>query len=388
MGTFRIITPTSIGTNTIHETLDGINFGTSDPELIAGIIADGTTNNLVLGHVSLDAVSGTIHFNFDQNNPIISLDGNAPVSFNSLPAGFTPLTAGFSLLACSFDASQIFLHLQGFSDEGPAIIPPVCGSPGIVSLNYSSSSPPTMLSIIDNGFGIRVAFNSIGSQNWCYKFSFIGTYGIQQFKFTLQPSPPVKPGDHVVITSDPVDPKHLNLKDITEVDIVPVDPDDPTDIPIKITKFLVQTEFYLEFILPSFFLNKKPKQVEIELIGNGVQFSGSVSAGFLDTIYFTAASGIYVLSSGKTSDTLYNRNLVFPVVTPRLELMSLFGDDNIEYQTYYLLKQNIIINDTYGEIELDSAESEDDLFITTSVDVIGSSEFNIPNPFIKTSFVP
>ena len=46
--------------------------------------------------------------------------------------------------------------------------------------------------------------------------------------------------------------------------------------------------------------------VDVFVVGNGVQFSGTVLAGNL-TVTFVDASGIYVLTNLKPTDTLYDR---------------------------------------------------------------------------------
>lgn len=368
------------------------NGASDDAGLLSGLL-DFSGDNIHTAHYTQFTTGGglatffnEISFSFSHSDLIFSLDGNPSISYDELPDGFTILTGILSVLIegnnfsiGDFMSAQFgILPSQIDSNLGDSVFNPIFNISGMKISDF-----------IDNILNLqsRTSNLPVGAGSTSHQFfglSISGTYDIEQFQFTfnLQPSQPVKPGDPVVITSDPKDPKHLNLKNLT----LTITPEDPDDDPIPVKKILVQTESYLEFLLPDFSL-KKPKILEIELIGNGVQFSGSVSAGILDTIYFNAASGIYVLTPGKTTDTLYDRNLVFPITTPKINLNLLFEEDN-EYQTRYLLKSNIIIDDIYGELEIESVEDEDEFIISESVDRIGTSDFNIPNPFIKTGFIP
>lgn len=113
------------------------------------------------------------------------------------------------------------------------------------------------------------------------------------FQFTIDPPTlsNVDRGQEVIIESDPLDPDALQLDQLTlELDGIPITP-------------TTQTANLLIFYIPLDFPNEG--DMELVAIGNGTQFSGSIALAAY-TILVTNGSGIYVLSLGKTNDTLYS----------------------------------------------------------------------------------
>ncbi len=78
-----------------------------------------------------------------------------------------------------------------------------------------------------------------------------------------------------------------------------------------ISTFIFQSPQQIQFYFPQFGNLNSGNTVALfanmvnALDSNGVQFSGSVFLGLV-TILFADASGIYQLSPGKRTDTLYN----------------------------------------------------------------------------------
>ena len=220
MGTFSITTPVTVGTKTVQETHEEVSVGTSDADLITGLLGNGSTAILGYGADinSNTAVSGVLRFGFDQTTAIIKLDGNPAISFNSLPAGFTPSTAILSVTSGATEGydgvhviSNNLLYLQlGAGIESTAFLPDnSITTPA--SLSYAVI--PSMLDIILNGFGFRWAWNATpnfpeadipaNSQfGYTFNYSFTGTYSIiptacyfnsltNHYKFaSVDPGPP------------------------------------------------------------------------------------------------------------------------------------------------------------------------------------------------------
>ena len=196
MGTFSITTPVTVGTKTVQETHEEVSVGTSDADLITGLLGNGSTAILGYGADvnSNTAVSGVLRFGFDQTTAIIKLDGNPAISFNSLPAGFTPSTATLSVTSgatTGYDGVHTtfnnLLYLQlDVGTESTAFLPDNGSTTPAV---FSYAVVPSMLNIILNGFGFRWAWNAtpnspgadIPANNqfgYTFNYSFTGTYSI------------------------------------------------------------------------------------------------------------------------------------------------------------------------------------------------------------------
>src|SRR6266581_3248837 len=151
--------------------------------------------------------------------------------------------------------------------------------------------PTTMLNLVNNGCGLRV----LGLPTNFFKFDqqyVEGTYNIISTGWTL-PLTTVKAGDKVTLTSI------SNLaQGVTGVQFGT----QPTKVASQ--DFLEQTPTQITFYMPEFGNVTGPLSVSV--VGNGVQFSGTVLLGPL-TVLFVDASGIYVLTNLKPSDTLYDR---------------------------------------------------------------------------------
>jgi len=131
-------------------------------------------------------------------------------------------------------------------------------------------------------------------------FYLTGTYALENFQFNLNnSSQPVESNvTQVTITSDPDDPDHLKLDQLDPTTPIQVD---GTDVPL--INIISQSEFELVFVI---FFTGTPQVVTVSVTGNGTQFSGSVTLGKLETIYFLNAPGIYFLDSSATADVLYD----------------------------------------------------------------------------------
>lgn len=246
----------------------------------------------------------------------IFLDGSSSgLEFNGLPAGFVPTSAAVKCYICSADAAfpfNLFLQKNSFS-EGPAHLIDFSSPPQLISFLYDFSvTPPTMLDIVTNGCGVRVAKIALDFQARIQRPSidiigmlFIeGTYQIQSYPFTLE-TPATLPdvGSTITITAP------SGLKDVTEIEIKYADPAVPGTIKtltILAASFIIFTDGEITFLLPAF--DNSPVLYFYFGITTAT-FSGSVFLGTLLTIFFTDATGIYTLVPNKTNDTLYINNI-------------------------------------------------------------------------------
>lgn len=423
MGTFSIITPISVQSNSISPTSTGAIdplFPASSAQIIAGLIAPGDflTNDVELGLADgiNPSISGLLRFDFDQSTSIISLDGNPAISFNNLPAGFVPLTCIFSLVSFGTQTAgpnNVFLQMDSFT-EGPVFQPPIL-PPYLIGV-VSYSPPPTMFDIIHNGCGIRVAFAGSNESVAVCGFSFTGTYDIQSFSWTItNPDIPVKAGpkkfrtpststnliDNVItITSPsgppPPDPPALDftkLNTATPITLKFVAEDGTlVTFNIPLISVTVLTANLLTFLIPitlipviiQYYPSGLPARLSISIFanGNGTQFSGSIQLGTL-TLLIADGSGIYRIILDKTSDTIYNRDSGYETLN---ELIMLSLSDEFETEDFFRLLEypyKILAN------ENDEEEIDPDLFSVIGIlqGVVTTFDIKIPNPFIETGYI-
>jgi hypothetical protein len=310
-GTFRITTPVTVSTKTVVQANEEFSGLYTDAALIAGVIGNGIAAILGLGDHLVDgtAVSGIIRFNFDQNTAIISVDGAPAISFNSLPSGFTVSSAILSLgTEGSSSGGNEYLQLDSLTEGNP--IP--FGTPAMHSLAYDFSQipQPTMLDIINNGFGIRAAFNDIHQFCYGYSFSITGTYFIQSWSWDMPVTTAIKAGDKFEIDAVPdlIDPTvipDVTLKDIAAIVLAYTDIDgNEVVVEVLAQDFLVWNYRQIIFYFPRF-RQIIDSTIRIYAVGNGTQFSGTVLLGTLSVI-FADVSGIYTLVPNKRTDTVYD----------------------------------------------------------------------------------
>lgn len=234
------------------------------------------------------------------------LDGAAvPTPFGSLPPGFTPTSASIRSkvnFASNGTTFRRFVQFASLLEEVEIIV----GAGVINSTPFPNPTIPSALNLLNNGMGIRHLLAGIGANNVQIDLLEIeGNYDSVAFQYTLDPAAgsdveantpdingePANNGTLITIESDPLDPTHLLLDELT--------------ISVTCGSVIIktQTETLLEFWIPSSCSGSG--STNITATGNGVQFSGSVNLGALN-ILETDGSGIYVITPGKTNDTLYS----------------------------------------------------------------------------------
>lgn len=299
MGTYQVDICVSVGTKTGE--WEGENTG-ADAELIAGINNQVIDAVLLKGgklHIASPSAVGTwlIRFGFDQNSDIISLDGAPHISYNNLPAGFGILADAVLTIGSrgSVTTGGSSLKLQSGPLTESAALPFVGG---IGANGYVFALPvfpvPTMLDIINDGFGIETTYTGATDFSAFYFARITGTYTTFAFSWDMsQDGENAAVGELITITSEfSIDP--ANSMDLTHVTL---------SMACGIIVPIIQTTDLFTFLVPDS-CDDAGLQT-LTATGDGTQFSGSVALGTL-TILLTNASGIYTLVPGKRQDTYYS----------------------------------------------------------------------------------
>ena len=377
---------------------------TDDISLLAAINSTVQENpSLYAGWKTGDVnVTGTwtIRFIMLLNDAIISLDGNPPISFVSLPSGATPLTATLQVSVAqptSLNGDQSgTLYLQRSSlVQSDNLSQRLSHTPVIKSFSYSGNL--TFLDILADGCGIVCEFVTAGtiSQEF-FNLQITGTYAIQS-NSQIEPSitsplTGVVVGDKIKITSpigglDGVEQVILNYED-HEI-ILNIDSQDPYmsidgEIYNWLNFIILQQAYQFWFYLPYGF-GTFSGPVLVTLVGNGQQFSGSVTAGVLEVL-FSDASGIYTLVKSQTNDIIYTRDGITTI--NKLIMLNLSEDDEIVDDSFFKLLGYPRAILAMSNLDEDDIETEDFYRIATAQDVVIPVSVEIPSPYIKTAFLP
>lgn len=342
-----------------------------------------------------------------------SLDGGSPISFFSLPAGFTPLTA-----IAQVNVSSVF-------SAPPALVAHFTVSIGgftfpldQISLNLALAGTITALdlqnlAIIINGICNSNINQILNADAQVSIAQVVGTYAIQQSSFSpaiQNPTVPVRTGNKVVINStvvgginngqsgtglDGVAQIRLNythpIKGAQVITLLTYSGNQDPSLIINGVQYYWQDLIFVKkpptlwFYLPPGF-GDYTGPVIVTLIGNGIQFSGSVGVGIINVIS-SDGSGIYTLDKTKTSDTLYFRS---GYTTDLRQIMSSFveeidNDDNNMYSMLSYPRRILELSDS----DLDEDYEQELLMMIGALRiVVVSLSVEIPSPFIKTSFLP
>lgn len=312
MGTF-IIRPTFANVGRVIFT------GGTPPQDFSGwysptsssLITAMLTNTFLTAYASND--TGAVEVGFTNTircssaGACIYLDGAlTPVAFNDLPPGFTVISAVVRARANLGASGQPDASYNGefYLQRVNAVDGPIYTNP------YTVSPVPSMLDLVNDGFGLKVkiiACPNLGDHSEVVNINELrveGVYAASSFTWTLVNNSPVQAGSTITVISDP-DEDPLLLDELDDITIDFLD-ENSVQRSIIIPSFITATPNFLSFILTlgGYF----PQIITITAVGNGTQFSGSVALGKLSTIYFLNAPGIYRIITNKTSDTLYDVN--------------------------------------------------------------------------------
>ena len=352
------------------------------PHTILDCILSQTWVNIFQAAVSADTVtvsfSDVLRFIFSGN--CIYLDGSlTPISFSALPAGFIATSASVKI-----DPSILpEVNLGGSSHY---YLQQANGFAGVVDTPSYPYANPDIVNILSFGCGLEVHILNIpavsqGNVVLIFNLRVEGTYSIGATRFTLQNSTtPVRAGDKVKVTS-----LTGGLDGVAQ--IVISDPTTGLSVTIDAGSYyiILQQPDMFWFYIPFDFVGDDDL-ITIELIGDGVEFSGSVDLGTLQLLS-EDATGIYELVKGQTNDIIYTRDGY--TTDPSLLMLP----DMMENELYYdnddffsLLRYpyQILSSEDYQD-DIDQS----DFSITSSARfVIVPLNVEIPSPFIKTAFLP
>lgn len=417
-GTFTIVQPTVL-VSLIGGRTDGVaspgwynpltgEFPVTDADLLLGLTPLSELNTIVVPNSGV--VTQAIVVNFDQSTPIFLLDGSlVPISFNSLPSGFVITSA--LLNAAIFGgilngANGVLTFSYGFL---PNVVRSMTGSEiDITNFQFAPTGSLSPLDFISNRIGFSAVIDTtytgaptpIATGYIIGAVTITGTYTIQASQFTLlNASTPIYVGDKIKVTTTPPiiidhnDPNpppgvlqgvqeiHFNYTDFNGIaQTVIIDQNSFS------TYVIVQDSNNLWFYLPPGFGSFKGP-VLIILVGDGVQFSGSVVLGTLQ-ILFEDATGIYSLMKNQTDDVLYFR----AGFTTDIRLIMLSDEsyqDEIDEESFFNMlpyPRKILAQTNFDE----DLEGDYNNFFITSVlrTIIITKDVEIPSPFIKTAFLP
>lgn len=375
-------------------------------------IAIGAGNNA--SHLIAN-VTGSYIANYDIQGSNFFLDGSlVGIPFSGLPSGFKPtglqsLTTPNLLVSDGTFVGSVS-GFQGAGESTSGIL--TYGTYGSVNITNPPGTPDNFTinniaftDAIDliNILSITISnvYNGIDSNGGSSVdvIDLIGNYEIQQSQFspTIENSSiPIRIGDKIKITASE------GLDGVEQVILTWTDSETGAhEIVLNIDSqefwmsidgviywwlnwiILQQPEFFW-FYLP-FGFRKYKGPVLIKLVGNGTQFSGTVTAGTIN-ILFSDASGIYTLVDSQTNDIIYTRDGITSITN--LIMLNIFGDDEIIDDDFF--KMLPYPRKILGMINIDEDDIEIENFFRIAIDqdVVIPEEVEIPSPFIKTAFLP
>lgn len=380
----------------------------NDSDLVAGINQQTIANTLL----SVGKLTGTdptavgawlARFGFALNVSCISVDGAPAVSFAGLPSGFTPLSATLKIGSRgSIVTAGSSLKLQLDSSRESAALSFIAGNSATayqLAYDFSIFPNPSILDIISNGFGLAPTFTGASNFASFYNFRIDGTYEIQ-LNPEVQPSiedstTSIIVGDKVKIASaigglTGVEQVQLTYTDQGvnhEIDLI-IDDEEPQLIIDGVIywwiDFIILQDFYQFWFYLPFGFRRFKGPVLVTLVGNGTQFSGSVTAGVLEVI-FADTSGIYSLVEHQGNDIIYTREgyttLNKLIMLSDIKEHEVYEDEFFGFLNYpYKMLSRIDAEEDY--------EPEDFSMIATPQIVTIPLTVEIPSPFVKLAFLP
>ncbi len=288
-----------------------------------GLATPGWTDNLRAGNGAyFSNISGALispinlTFFINENSLGISLDGNPEINWNSLPAGFQivtiNLTATANMSGRVADPSNNMRIISGSYDSGPILVNPLT----ITNQALTVSNPESAFQFLSRKI-LCTSDGIINGSALLDRFNlslvkFSGTYQIVGVSWTLENDGTlVTPGTTVIHLIAPGDSGGVGL-DFTHVSQFTLEYINSSGVLQTINipgGSVVSTSSSASITIPSTG-GDTPAIINIGATGDGTQFSGSIALGEMLTIFFTDGSGIYRLVEDKTNDTLYINDTV------------------------------------------------------------------------------
>lgn len=309
MGTFSVNFGSTVWPNVIVSGLRG-SLTTKGWCSLGGDSTNAGLSGAIGQYTLIDhsAIADSISFEIAPSGLGIFIDTLGAIEWNILPMGilFTNVTINISGVAISaIGATSTFRFTCGLYDSGA-----ISTALGPIAQNINPGVAYTSLQILN--IVAKLAFTSSGnavisSPTQVLAFDGIyltGNYIIQKFQATMTPANPFTAvADPITITSQSGNANAADLSHVVSINIGYYDSSSVFHIVnIPAGSFVSQSQFSIVFDMINF---STAIQVFVDIVSDGTQFSGSITLGSLPTINFTDGTGIYVLSPGKTNDTLY-----------------------------------------------------------------------------------
>jgi len=260
------------------------------------------TNGLI--QMQFGAVTqATLHFDTGGSNIILDGDEGHPYEFNGLPAGFVALSAEVvaEYFKDLFDPLNIYtIHLQKDATTESSPFTVVTEANTFITFPYVFSLGLPTMLDIVHN-GCGLRLNASGAG---FRPVFFQVLDIEGTYDIISYTWTLENPGPVVPSTTPITVTSGTL-DLSDLDIFIqyIDPGTGDVITTPAIQILTQEEHLLIFIVD---FPIDVFEIKILAVGNnGTQFSGSVILGTLTTIYFTDASGIYKLVVSQKFDTLY-----------------------------------------------------------------------------------
>jgi hypothetical protein len=324
---------------------------------------------------------------------------------NDLPAGFTPLTVQLNYSGGIQNVDLGFISFFDGTDAGAnancifTVFFDLMTTMRVLSAgNNSYFTPPasfvdgrypgaSAIDLFNNGYGFEFVDNDFPDENLLSLdyLNITGTYEIVQQQTTIPPitvqnTLPVQAGDPITINDT-----SGTLEGVSSIILTPAT-GSPITVPFDSYYIITQIPNQLVFYLPIGF-GTYTGPLTITLVGNGIEFSGSVTAGTV-TVSFADGSGIYVLQDNQPYDDLYLRTQITTIQELFLQL-----DEDLSNSFAIKSEEN---SDFYSQLTYPRAvlaqSEEDELDSFSLIGALSNATLTntvpIPSPFIKTSFLP
>jgi hypothetical protein len=238
------------------------------------------------------------------NRGQINIDGTDYI-INDLPSGFTILTARYFHRIIDQNLSTYSIDINcsaGINETNVTAIQGIDSYPILVLtlLNIIGLNTFTHTFTVED---LAIIIQSgVGDVSQPYIEGIYTT-----LIWTITSSGPYGPGSHVIVTSPLIN--GLDFVHISSIALQYVDSNGNTKtlyINMNNGDVITRTTTQLEFIIPDYIPDAPSLTFDLSVVGDGTQFSGSISLGTLSILY-SNGSGLYRIVKNKTSDTIYDR---------------------------------------------------------------------------------
>jgi len=269
-------------------------------------------------------------------------------------------------------------------------------SSGDLIFNPVSGLTWTRADLFNYAFGLRFAFASadVGANvQFSGIFSATVTYTAGSFSWTFSDSGTLKQvGDVIEIHN------MIGFGLIAEVTFIFTVLGVVTTVKVKKSEFIFQSTSVVQLRIP-FGLKDFEGTVEVDAVGDGVTFSGSVPLGTLN-IFFENGSGIYTIVKNKITDTIYDVTIgeIGPVGISGIDVMNEPNYEENEENVYDISAQGLLVEPLEGSLGYfkptgyyaEELESPYSIYypppLNSNPGLRTADLFEIPTPYARTGY--